>query len=654
MRITSVVVTSTAPWVVALLMLGCAGNNGEVDPSQMSPSPGGQQSSVAISAISASPSVLLPGQSTLLSVTASSSSGATLRYYWHAAQGTLGSNSINATNWTAPNSVGTYSVSVDVTDGSGSRRANLSIVVSVAPVSLSISSVMPAEARIGEAVTVLGSGFGSIQGTSTVSIAGVNATVRSWSDTSVEFQVPQNATTGEVLVRVGGVDSTAGQLTVLWAASNPANVVVSNMTNTQNAPVVASDGQGGAIVAWADYRNGNADIYAQRLSSTGVALWTSGGRAVSLAANHQLAPRIVADGAGGAIIVWHDLRDGTNYNIYAQRLDSSAAALWAANGEAVAIMAFSQTEPRVVGDGSSGAVIVWQDFRSNSSYDLYSQRLNGAGSPQWAAGGVPVVTAADNQFNPQLVSDNAGGAIVAWEDYRSGTNFDIYAQRIDSAGAPQWALDGVSVSSSANNQSAPHLAEDGAGGVVVVWQDYRSGSHYDVYAQLLNSAGAGGWALNGVPVCNAVNNQVLPQVVLSESDQYIVVWEDYRDNNADIHAQKINNLGVAQWTSNGLTVTAAVADQKLPRVVADGANGAIVAWQDHRTAGNSAVYAQRIGPSGNGLWVDDGAVISNASRDQLTPEISADGAGGAILVWEDRRSSSVDIYAQGISAGGFQ
>ena len=44
--------------------------------------------------------------------------------------------------------------------------------------------------------------------------------------------------------------------------------------------------------------------------------------------------------------------------------------------------------------------------------------------PSAPTGNVPISTAANEQYYPQLVSDGEGGAIVTWVDYRSG-NYDI-------------------------------------------------------------------------------------------------------------------------------------------------------------------------------------------------------------------------------------
>jgi len=55
----------------------------------------------------------------------------------------------------------------------------------------------------------------------------------------------------------------------------------------------------------------------------------------------------------------------------------------------------------------------------------------------WEENGNEICGASDDQRSPKIISDGAGGAIIAWEDHRSGTS-DIYAQHIDSSGAVLW------------------------------------------------------------------------------------------------------------------------------------------------------------------------------------------------------------------------
>src|SRR5512140_3012222 len=74
-----------------------------------------------------------------------------------------------------------------------------------------------------------------------------------------------------------------------------------------------------------------------------------------------------------------------------------------------------------------------------------------------------ICTAVGDQVSPAIVSDGAGGAIIAWQDSRSGTS-DIYAQKIDAAGTVQWAANGVAICTAANDQLYQSIVSDGAGG----------------------------------------------------------------------------------------------------------------------------------------------------------------------------------------------
>ena len=67
-----------------------------------------------------------------------------------------------------------------------------------------VSGVAPASGPVGTVVHISGSGFGPSSGSSTVQFNGANA-VTTWTDTNITATVPGNATTGQVLVTVGGV-----------------------------------------------------------------------------------------------------------------------------------------------------------------------------------------------------------------------------------------------------------------------------------------------------------------------------------------------------------------------------------------------------------------------------------------------------------------
>ena len=89
-----------------------------------------------------------------------------------------------------------------------------------------------------------------------------------------------------------------------WVQDGVALTATLTATWEQAYPTIVSDGAGGSIVTWYDYRNGNWDIYAQRVNASGVVQWGANGVALCTAAGGQQVPTIVSDGAGGAIVTW--------------------------------------------------------------------------------------------------------------------------------------------------------------------------------------------------------------------------------------------------------------------------------------------------------------------------------------------------------------
>jgi len=221
--------------------------------------------------------------------------------------------------------------------------------------------------------------------------------------------------------------------------------------------------------------------------------WGFNGVPVCGEVGHQRDAQIISDGAGGAIMVWRDGR-GADEDIYAQRIFSSVV-MWTVDGVPICTATRIQAEPKVVSDGAGGAIISWHDHRSDTVYSqIYAQRVNKWGTIQWVTNGVPLSTATVRHsfYNHQLTSDGAGGAIVAWEGIY---NTSVFAQRIDALGSVQWALDGVELCLAYSNQYLPRIISDGAGGAIVPFQDNRGFPGYDIYVQQIDAQGRLGYLL---------------------------------------------------------------------------------------------------------------------------------------------------------------
>lgn len=438
-----------------------------------------------------------------------------------------------------------------------------------------------------------------------------------------------------------------------WINNSAINTNVCNANGNQEEVRIISDGSGGSIITWMDSRPaGNTDIFAQRLNSSGVPLWSANGIPICTETSNQAVPAIVEDGNGGAIIVWKDMRSG-NSDIFAQLINNNGAVQWTVNGIAVDSKTGDQIDPKIVSDGSNGAIITWQDS-VNGNWDIYAQRIDALGMKLWSAGGVVICSAANDQKNPKLISNASGVSMLAWQDKRSGNDYDIYAQKLNSNGAVQWAVNGVSVCSAFDTQNNPKIENDGSDGAIIGWADKRNGSDYNIFAQRLNSSGISQWAANGVAITVETGNQSAIDIATSNISGAIFTWKDYRNNiYADIYAQYIDLSGTVQWAQNGIPVSTKLFDQLNPNIITE-STGAIIVWQDFSN-GQWDVYGQKILLNGTPQWGTNGKILGNALKNQLEPKHITDGQGGAIVVWQDFRDSAtskLDIYAQKINSDG--
>ncbi|MBU4174238.1 MAG: hypothetical protein KKB90_01060 [Actinobacteria bacterium] len=435
---------------------------------------------------------------------------------------------------------------------------------------------------------------------------------------------------------------------VRWTAGG---IAISTEVNDQLDPRIISDGSGGAIITWEDYYYGSSDvdIWAQKVNSSGTAQWYDNGIKVCWELENQLDPEITSDGSGGAIITWKDYRSGS-YDIYAQRVNSSGNIQWTYDGVAICTATSSQTKPQITPDGSGGAIITWEDLRSGN-YDIYAQRVDSSGTTRWAANGV-LICNMPNALDPRIIPDGNGGAVITWQDSRSG-NYDIYAQKVNSAGNVHWTANGVEICTEVSDQCNPKITSDGSGGAIITWRDARFGSSdYDIYAQRVNSSGLILWNYNGVSVCSRTENQTSPEITSDGAGGAIITWQDYYQgaSDIDIYAQRVDSDGSTLWDYNGVCICSESYNQEEPRITTDGSGGAIITWQDYRSNWNYDIYAQRVDSSGIIRWTANGVPVCNSANDQKYPELISDGSGGAIITWQDYRSGADwDIYAQRVS-----
>lgn len=443
-------------------------------------------------------------------------------------------------------------------------------------------------------------------------------------------------------------------LSPVFTQLNPTpNIALCIANNAQHFPELILSGDDRIIIVWRDARNDNYDIYAQQIDTNGSSVWQPNGISVSDHESSQSSPILVSDTVGGAIVIWGDTRNGSQ-DCYAQRIDHNGKRIWKHDGVAVCKENSLQDDFAAVPDEQGGAVVVWEDWRSGTQ-DIYAQKLSNEGTHLWDENGIPVFVGEGDQYDPVLIGDGEGGAIVAWWDFNT-PDWNVYAQRIDRKGKQLWDSP-IPVCNAVGNQGAPLLISDSKGGAFCIWSDFRNDpnlfSKSQIYAQRVAPDGRLLWEKDGVPICNLSINQQQANFIGDDDGGFIVVWWDDRDIFADIYAQRINADGKMLWDPNGVPVCTAGGVQQIPNLVSNGSGGAIVYWLDYRDdfgdITEDAIYAQQIDANGNNIWKKNGIPVCIAKKEQITPKAVSLGNGSAIVIWSDARGENYDIYLQKIS-----
>ena len=445
-----------------------------------------------------------------------------------------------------------------------------------------------------------------------------------------------------------------------WSGDTTLNNPICTTLDYQINPISVTDASGGAIIAWKDERStpyGYA-IYIQKIDSNGTIQWTNNGIAIVTGLEDNKEPTLIADGAGGAIITWEYRQVNGDFNIYAQRINSNGAKIWGTNGVLICNANNDQIHPNLVSDLNGGAIIAWTDNRniSTTDSDIFVQKINSTGTMQLATDGIPISTAVNAQYKPLLVSDGNGGAILTWLDERNrfgppGSSIKLYTQRINSDGLLQLTTNGIFIMF--HNAIVPEIITDNNGGAILVWESINNPQFFiTLLAQRIGQTGAKLWTDSGVIIDSyATFDRKKPRVISDNSGGAIITWYETRSTTDwDIYAQKINELGATQWSTNGVVVSEAIDRQDTPTIATDGNGGAIITWEDRRS-GTTFIFAQKINDSGIVQWTSNGLLVSNKSPYGFGPEIISNNEGGAIITWTSG-SLDGDIYAQQVNSSG--
>jgi len=245
-----------------------------------------------------------------------------------------------------------------------------------------------------------------------------------------------------------------------------------------------------------------------------------------------------------------------------------------------------------------------------------------------------------------MLPDGSGGAYMAWIEFGDGSdpsNPDAYVQhlRMDGTIDPSWPALGLRICDVDGRKQPAGLEDDGNGGFIVVWADYRnpppdSSDAYEVYARRITSVGvaAPGWPVEGSRV-SAVRT-AWPILTCSDGAGGVyIAWQTpyvpYVGEDG-VRIQRINASGqiAPGWPLDGIVGADPPYEQYARALIADGSGGAHLLW-DANSGGHS--HAIRFTPEGGVSpgWPNEGIDVSQELSFGMTGAPLPD--GGLIVFW---------------------
>jgi len=431
----------------------------------------------------------------------------------------------------------------------------------------------------------------------------------------------------------------------------------------------------------------DSDILARLLKLDGTLGWNADEPlAVGTSADGETSPVVVADGAGGAFVIYeYQFAAGEHegdMDIVAQRIGPDGTLLWKEGKEPTPIASSKAKEshPVAISDEAGGFIVAYEWSDEDGDVDILAQRVNADGEPLWTKDDTPAVVAASPgpERNPVIVPDGEGGAIFLFEWQGGDEQTDVMAQRVTADGDVLWndGERGVDVAATPNSERGIAAVSDERGGALVAFEvEFLEGEFkgdVDILGQRISADGVVMW--NGGEEASTVSSgkgiERRP-VAAGDGKGGMIVAFEYEPlegefaGDIDILAQRLDADGKMLWNEGekSTMVSAAPGLERSPSIVSL-PNGQVIVVVEHEfrqgdNAGDIDILAQRVAADSKLLWNlgEKSAMVSGSKWLERSPIALPDGEGGAIVVFpavgpEGDHEGDEDIEASRISKDG--
>ena len=333
-------------------------------------------------------------------------------------------------------------------------------------------------------------------------------------------------------IRINKMDE---NLNNVWDSSG---VSLSAVFDMRNALLFeTADGVGSV---WSESRGFNYNIYYQKLDINGdITLENEGVEIVDSNGDDYIMAVVPSPiDEGKFMIFWmEDAWPAASLKFSKMDAEGNIEIGWNPNGNSLSNASYDSRHLQVKPYGEDeGLLLVW--IQDGNFSDIYVQAIDWEGNILWQDGGIPIVSADNDQVNVSFeFNEPNNNVLFAWEDYRNGSDFEIYADVLDMADGTLLG-ETLQFSNDTTDQYNPviQLIQDNE--FLILWEDERG--YYNSDPLLINGVDLYGTGyiigqgmttdMNGIPICIAYHKQQNVNITKYMGDEYFLDWIDFRSS----------------------------------------------------------------------------------------------------------------------------
>ncbi len=334
------------------------------------------------------------------------------------------------------------------------------------------------------------------------------------------------------------------------------------------------------LVVWEDARNGGWDIYGQRVDADGTMLGTNFAIAATEEFEQDAAIAYNSGAANEYLVTWQSAS-----KIYGQRVSATGTLI----GGAFEISSGTESKSNTAmaySAGDSQYLVVWNEYLQGQVFNIRGRRVSGTGIPQ--ASVIDIAATNATELSPAVSYSSLTKEFLVAYRHAPAVGHLIKARRVTGIGTVQPGT--IDISEPNINAHLPAIGYNSTShDWLVVWEDQRN-DYKDIYAQLVETNGS--LIGSNYPINTATNGQENPRVAYSSTAaKYLVVWQSLGSSDYEIRGQVVSTGGGLSGTDMLISTGP---DREINPSVTTGAGSTLflVTFGDDRQ-GDSDVFAQR-------------------------------------------------------------